>query len=43
MVIAAPWSASVSDGGDAYILAQILHDWDDERCLVILDNCRRAM
>jgi hypothetical protein len=35
--------ASVSDGGDAYMLAQILHDWDDERCRVILDNCRRAM
>ena len=26
-----------------YILAQILHDWDDERCGVILRNCRRAM
>ena len=30
-------------GGDAYILAQILHDWDDERCLAILQQCRRAM
>jgi hypothetical protein len=34
---------SVSDGGDACILAQILHDWDDARCRVILSNCRRAM
>lgn len=35
--------ASVSDGGDGYILAQILHDWDDERCQIILRNCRQAM
>ncbi len=26
-----------------YILAQILHDWDDDRCRVILGNCCRAM
>jgi hypothetical protein len=30
-------------GGDVYVLAQILHDWDDERCRVILGNCRQAM
>ena len=35
--------AAVPDGGDVYVLAQILHDWDDERCGVILANCRRAM
>ena len=35
--------ASVPEGGDAYLLAQILHDWDDERCRPILENCRRAM
>jgi hypothetical protein len=35
--------ASVTEGGDVYILAQILHDWDDERCGVILANCHRAM
>jgi predicted O-methyltransferase YrrM len=29
--------------GDAYILSQILHDWDDERCTAILAQCRRAM
>ena len=34
---------SVPAGGTYYLLAQILHDWDDERCRVILDNCRRAM
>jgi hypothetical protein len=35
--------AAVPAGGDVYVLAQILHDWDDERCGVILANCRRAM
>jgi hypothetical protein len=33
----------VPAGGDAYVLAQVLHDWDDERCLTILERCRRAM
>ena len=33
----------VPAGGDAYILAQILHDWDDQRCVDILDHCRRAI
>lgn len=29
--------------GDIYILKRVLHNWTDERCLQILDNCRRAM
>jgi hypothetical protein len=29
--------------GDAYILASILHDFDDERCTAILKRCRQAM
>jgi SAM-dependent methyltransferase len=33
----------VSSGGDAYILKNIIHDWDDERALKILQNCHRAM
>ena len=35
--------AEVPAGGDAYVLAQILHDWDDERSVAILRQCRRAM
>ena len=35
--------AAVPAGGDAYLLAQILHDWDDERCVTILAQCRRAI
>ncbi len=34
---------TVPSGGDAYILSHILHDWDDEQCLRILDQCRKAM
>jgi SAM-dependent methyltransferase len=33
----------VPAGGDAYLLANILHDWDDERAVRILANCRAAM
>ena len=33
----------VPEGGDAYLLSYIIHDWDDERAAAILKNCRRAM
>jgi len=35
--------AEVPAGGDAYLLSRILHDWDDERCSLILRNLRSAM
>lgn len=35
--------SSVPEGGDVYILSNIVHDWDDERALRILRNCRAAM
>jgi hypothetical protein len=35
--------ASVPEGADGYILKFIIHDWDDERCIKILENCRTAM
>ena len=34
---------SVPGGADAYVLKNVLHDWDDETCLTILKNCYRAM
>ncbi len=34
---------SVPAGADAYILSHIIHDWNHEQCLAILNNCRRAM
>ena len=35
--------ASVPEGGDAYIMKHIIHDWDDERATQILRNCHRVM
>jgi SAM-dependent methyltransferase len=34
---------SVPEGADAHVLKWIIHDWDDERALAILRNCRRAL
>lgn len=33
----------VPEGADIYLLKSVLHNWDDERCSVILTCCRRAM
>lgn len=35
--------AEVPAGGDVYVLGNIVHDWDDERAVRILRNCRAAM
>ncbi|WP_327281464.1 methyltransferase [Streptomyces sp. NBC_01205] len=35
--------ADVPPGGDVYVLARVLHDWDDDRCREILRHCARAM
>ena len=34
---------SVPAGGDAYILSHIIHDWNEDQCLTILGNVKRAM
>jgi hypothetical protein len=34
---------SVPPGADAYLLCGVIHDWDDERAITILRNCRAAM
>ncbi len=34
---------SVPTGGDAYIMKHIIHDWNDEDCLKILNHCRAGM
>lgn len=34
---------SVPEGGDAYLLKNVLNDWDDTRCVAILRRCARAM
>lgn len=42
-VVAGDFFESVPSACDAYILKWILHDWDDERAVTILKNCRRVM
>ena len=42
-IAAGSFFESVPEGGDAYILKRIIHDWDDERAVAILTACRRAM
>jgi hypothetical protein len=34
---------SVPAGGDAYVMKWIIHDWDDAKSTVILENIRKAM
>jgi hypothetical protein len=33
---------TVPAGGDVYILSHIIHDWDETKCLRILEHCRAA-
>lgn len=42
-IVSGDFFASVPEGGDAYVMKHILHDWDDERATQILRNCHRAM
>jgi O-methyltransferase domain/Dimerisation domain len=34
---------SVPAGGDAYMLSNVVHDWDDEQAVAIVRSCREAM
>jgi hypothetical protein len=34
---------AVPEGGNAYILRNIIHDWEDDQAVAILTTCRRAM
>ena len=42
-VVAGDFFAGVPDGADRYLLANVLHDWDDDRAVAILAACRKAM
>ncbi len=41
--IAGDFFEQIPAGADAYYMQHIIHDWDDERSLKILGNCRRAL
>jgi O-methyltransferase domain/Dimerisation domain len=34
---------SVPEGADGYLMKLVIHDWDDEKCIRILSNCKEAM
>ena len=34
---------TIPEGGDAYLLKSVLHDWPDAESIEILRNCRRSM
>jgi SAM-dependent methyltransferase len=34
---------AVPRGASGYLMSGVIHDWDDEQAIRILDNCRRAM
>ncbi len=34
---------SIPNGGDLYIMQQIIHDWKDELAIKILSNCRDVL
>lgn len=41
--VAGDFFTSVPQGADAYLLCGVIHDWDDDRAITILRNCREAM
>ena len=42
-IVGGDFFGALPENADAYLLSHILHDWDDERCVTILRNCRRAV
>jgi hypothetical protein len=41
--VAGDFFEALPSGGDAYVLKHIIHDWDDDRAIIILKNCQQAM
>lgn len=42
-VVGGDFFVAVPEGGDAYLLSRVLHDWDDDDAVRILTTCRRAI
>ena len=41
--VAGNFFQAVPEGGDAYVMKWIIHDWEDEKAITILKNCRKQM
>jgi hypothetical protein len=41
-IVGGSFFESVPEGGDAYLLKAIIHDWEDAEAVRILESCRRA-
>jgi len=41
--IAGSFFDALPSGAEAIMMKSILHDWNDERCVRLLDNCRRVL
>jgi hypothetical protein len=41
--VAGDFFKAVPAGGDAYLMKWIIHDWNDEKAITILKNCRSEM
>lgn len=41
--VAGDFFKSVPEGGDLYLMKNIIHDWVEDRALTILRNCRNAL
>ena len=39
--VAGDFFKAVPEGGDVYVMKWIIHDWEDEKAITILKNCRR--
>jgi len=42
-IVGGSFFESVPEGGDAYLLKWIIHDWEDEESVAILRGCRASM
>jgi hypothetical protein len=42
-VVSGDFLDSVPEGGDAYLLSNVIHNWDDDHAVQILGRCRTAM
>jgi hypothetical protein len=42
-IVGGSFFESVPQGGDAYLMRSIIHDWEDPEAIAILKVCRRAM